>query len=182
MLYTNVYDPPGNRLMKWHLAASMDIDDRSLTEALADGYGKLTPATWAEGRFQNLTKIVDPKFDEVAAVASAQSSATRMRDLAFEFVPWGLGLLVLALWGLPAFFLMDGTRALAGATIAALVAWAVLLLGPGQTATFQGSFFPQMALAAMAARVAATGKLASRIGIGLLTLHILLVGVLFALP
>lgn len=40
-LYQHFYDPPGNRLLKWHLAGAIDVDNRGFLQTLADSYGKL---------------------------------------------------------------------------------------------------------------------------------------------
>lgn len=37
-LYAKYYDPPGNRLAKWHLAGSIGIDEKSLTQVLKENY------------------------------------------------------------------------------------------------------------------------------------------------
>lgn len=42
MAYQKFVDPPGNRLVKWHLAGVIPIDDRSASQALADAYQGMT--------------------------------------------------------------------------------------------------------------------------------------------
>jgi len=37
--YQKFYDPPGNRLLKWHLAAQIAIDERGTWETLRASYG-----------------------------------------------------------------------------------------------------------------------------------------------
>ncbi len=42
MTYQRVYEPPGNRLLKWHLAGVVDAKDhRPFLETLTDSYGKI---------------------------------------------------------------------------------------------------------------------------------------------
>lgn len=38
ILYQKVYDPPGNRLLKWHIAGVIDVDSRGFLEALYQSY------------------------------------------------------------------------------------------------------------------------------------------------
>ena len=38
VLYQKVYDPPGNRLLKWHIAGVIDVDSRGFLEALYQSY------------------------------------------------------------------------------------------------------------------------------------------------
>ncbi len=53
-------DPPGDRLLKWHLAGVIPIDDRSFLTALGDSYSHLTLAAWLAGRLQNLLVVLSP--------------------------------------------------------------------------------------------------------------------------
>ena len=41
MAYQRFYEPPGNRLLKWHLAGAAGVDDRSFPTALTDGYSRV---------------------------------------------------------------------------------------------------------------------------------------------
>jgi hypothetical protein len=41
IVYQKVYDPPGNRLLKWHLAGQIPIDERGTWETLRANYGAL---------------------------------------------------------------------------------------------------------------------------------------------
>jgi hypothetical protein len=52
--YQRFYDPPGDRLLKEHLAGIEDIDPRSLRDAIVDQYARLTPGEYVAGRWANL--------------------------------------------------------------------------------------------------------------------------------
>jgi hypothetical protein len=56
--YQRLVDPPGNRLLKWHLAGVIDIDSRSFLEALHDAYGPLTWHDYIAGRLANLAVML----------------------------------------------------------------------------------------------------------------------------
>ena len=58
-LYQKFYDPPGDRLLKMHLAGLNDRDSRPLAQALHDEYAKRPWAAIFEARRQNLTMIAD---------------------------------------------------------------------------------------------------------------------------
>ena len=71
LAYQRLYEPPGNRLLKWHLAGAVEPDARSLTTALVENYRAqgwtTTLATRAEnlrimflGEWQNLLTTRDP--------------------------------------------------------------------------------------------------------------------------
>ena len=55
--YQVLYDPPGDRLWKWHIAGVIAVDQRSFTQALRDQYRQLTFAQWLQGKRANLETI-----------------------------------------------------------------------------------------------------------------------------
>ena len=54
-----LYDPPGDRLLKWHLAGVIPIDGRSSLEALVDSYSRISFGEYLTARWQNLTTILN---------------------------------------------------------------------------------------------------------------------------
>lgn len=54
-----LYDPPGDRLLKWHLAGVIPIDGRSSLEALVDSYSRISFGEYLAARWQNLTTILN---------------------------------------------------------------------------------------------------------------------------
>lgn len=162
MAYQRFYDPPGDRLMKWHLAGVVPIDDRGLVETLRESYGALTPDAWTQGRALNVRTLVASPAPALEAFASGSGSlherVVALRNAAFYQVPLSLGVFALALYALPLFLLWRATRPLALATGLSLAAWALLIFEPGQTIPHQGSMFPQLALAVLAARAATTHR------------------------
>lgn len=52
-------DPPGDRLLKWHLAGVVPIDGRSVLEALIDSYSRISLADYLAARWLNLTTIIN---------------------------------------------------------------------------------------------------------------------------
>ncbi len=82
LAYQRLYEPPGNRLVKWHLAGAVAPDTRSVTTALLENYQAqgwaTTLATRAEnlrilflGEWQNLLTTRDP-----AAIFGRRSEET----------------------------------------------------------------------------------------------------------
>lgn len=57
VLYQKLYDPPGNRLLKMHLAGVDAIDNRSFSAALWDAYRRLTLQQFAHNKIENLKTI-----------------------------------------------------------------------------------------------------------------------------
>ena len=52
MFYQKLYEPPGDRLLKYHLAGVEPLDARSFGQVVAQAYGTLTLRDWATGRMR----------------------------------------------------------------------------------------------------------------------------------
>lgn len=57
MLYQKFYDPPGNRLLKMHLAGVSNIDPRPFSTTLMDAYSALTPRQFLANKVKNLETL-----------------------------------------------------------------------------------------------------------------------------
>ncbi len=64
--YQKYADPPGNRLLKWQLGGSLEIDDRGTLETIADGYRAAGLAGTLENKWGNATRMVGQKDVEGA--------------------------------------------------------------------------------------------------------------------
>src|SRR5262249_35842986 len=93
--YQRFFDPPGDRLLKWHLAGIVDLDPRGTREAIADQYATLPPRTWLAGRWANLlTQVVwDPR-------APSETAADWVRRQQFFHHLFALDVLCLGFVGL----------------------------------------------------------------------------------
>jgi hypothetical protein len=60
IFYQRIVDPPGDRLLKWHLAGETGITDRSVMEAIAHAYGSISFGEWLDARLVNLGTIFSP--------------------------------------------------------------------------------------------------------------------------
>jgi len=54
LAYQKFYDPPGNRLLKWHLGGQIDKDQRGTWATIRDGYHALPPGEMVARRVSNL--------------------------------------------------------------------------------------------------------------------------------
>lgn len=55
-LYQKFCDPPGDRLLKWHLAGVENVDPRPLGQTLRESYGALSLRDFVEGKLLNATR------------------------------------------------------------------------------------------------------------------------------
>ena len=128
MWYQRAYDPPGDRLLKWHLAGQMNVTPEPFAQTLTDAYA--VP----------FSTIVTNKADNVLPLVSYDG---RTADKEFFSVRYALGALMLPF--LAAFILMRQRRfrvagSLACIALGSLAFWCLLMYGPGTTVVHQGSY------------------------------------------
>jgi hypothetical protein len=203
-LYQRLVDPPGNRLVKWHLAGVVAPDDRGLGEALSDMYRSIGPGTAIRYKLDNLTTMLGPAeawWHPVSGLGRAvdgrlaEASALIRHDRFFYLVP-SVGFLLLApLVALVVVLVRRlqsadlplvpeerrpewrlGVYCLAIALVGALV-WASLMFGPGTTLIHQGALLlPVMLMLGLLMTAAA---LSPRAAVALAGLNVVTVGVLY---
>jgi hypothetical protein len=131
MLYQKYYDPPGDGLLKMHLAGAANDDPRSFATLLKEGYEKLTLSGWIHAKELNLRAFF-PDFSGGENIFGC----LRIQDYYHLFHEWGflmLGIFFLASAGKEAkrLFLIG---------VFTLGFWVVLLYPPGGTVIHQGSY------------------------------------------
>jgi hypothetical protein len=160
MAYQKFYDPPGNRLVKWHLAGDLQLDSLSFSEALKQGYGRLSAFQIASNKLENVKTLFGPGLGtavgQLFAGGASNNGTSGWRATlnwyktgAFFYVFQSPALLDL---GFIAFLFArfrsakPGLRAsLAGVErlflffAAAMVVWCLLLYAPGSTLLEMGS-------------------------------------------
>ncbi len=201
-LYQKLFDPPGDRLLKWHLAGVIPVDQRSFLTSLADAYQAIPPKQILDNKIKNfdlatrslptyagsLMSILSHLPGRTPAGAALVFNRTReVRDETFyRFAP-NLGFLAL---GLPALLIGLGKRKrsiqwkLSAAIwlFAALsfAGWCLLLFGPAQTSVHQGSYV--VVLAVYAASVLSLWSIKPWLAAAVSALQIALSLFLFAGP
>lgn len=183
ILYQRFVDPPGDRLLKWHLAGSVEIDDRGLIEALVESLRQISTADWLYGRLVNIERIVSDPISRLTSpfrlpfLSDPTVLAAHLR--AIDFFHWssGLGVAAPLIFALPLALFFDATRSLAMAIIAALLVWAGLTFEAGGTITHVGSMFPQVGAFALIAYAA--HRMDVRILLGMVALQLLSTGLIY---
>ncbi|HEY5078802.1 MAG TPA: hypothetical protein VII43_03100, partial [Opitutaceae bacterium] len=158
MAYQRIYAPPGNRLLKWHLAGDYGMDDKPVGEAISDAYRGLSWGRILAAKSANLRYQVEGDWAS-AASGSAAGADGRRSDEYFHMLRalgwWALAAPVLLL-SLPG---ASFRRRLSGSprrpwTMGAWVAssvlvWCLLLFTQTEIAT--GSLAVMVALFALCA-------------------------------
>lgn len=153
MAYQAFIDPPGNRLLKWHLAGAMDVDQRGLGQALRDAYGALSWSDYVHGRIENFWAVVGSwpaSLRELATFMVTHDPGLgrklRLADF-FNFMPTLHGFsiaLIVAILLLPAMGAWPRQRAtvliLLGAVLVTGIVCIVLMFIPGGAINHQTTY------------------------------------------
>jgi hypothetical protein len=181
--YQEFYDPPGNRLLKIHLAGVEPLDGRSLLQTLMDSYGSLTLGQITSHKAQNLELAFGEGFQglqrtgllvkELVAPGGLPRAAARgfqLREQSFFHPAVCLGFFILApcalLAGIAKRFRSVEWRTacvLWVFTGIALIGWCLLMFGPYTTSIHQGAYATM--LLAMAASVLSLWALSPRLAL-----------------
>ncbi len=165
IFYQRFYDPPGDRLLKMHLASVYTLDSRTAGQVIADAYRALTPARFYFLKNENFTvafgehtywadlkKLVfqlPPNEPERSAVRLA--TVKDLNGLGFFYFACTMGLYQVGLlaipfgvfrrfrspeWKIAAMFLVF--------VILGNVIWCLVMFGPGTTFVHQGTYVTVM--------------------------------------
>lgn len=118
MAYQHFGNPPGNRLLKWHIAGVMEIDERGTVETIVDQYREAGIAGALQNKLDNFFHMVggDPAAptpregeiphgdvvteggDALDALADGKLgvAASKVREIRYWHLLWTFGLLMLA--------------------------------------------------------------------------------------
>jgi hypothetical protein len=156
--YQKLYNPPGNRLLKWHLAGQIPLDRRGFVETLCDNYER---AGWSEiwhNKVENFRLLVSPDWWRVTQVSRVGADSRRRQEFleTMHGLTWWLCGLVCAahlmtsrriaqegpLWRSPDVVVF-------GWVMLTFLAWCLMMFGPAKTVIHQGSFAAMISLFAL---------------------------------
>jgi hypothetical protein len=149
LLYQRFVDPPGDRLLKWHLGGVTTGDPRGAVQLIVDSYSQLTFNEWAAGRLANLATLFGP--DPFRDVSCYCSSLAERRGAEFFSTSAALGLafpliiVVLTIIGIRLLRQRSLTAAdrrflvMVGGSLLCIVVWCVVMFIPRSTVVHQGS-------------------------------------------
>ncbi|MCG8525286.1 MAG: hypothetical protein MI748_02820 [Opitutales bacterium] len=151
--YQKLYDPPGNRLIKWHIAGVTSVDERGTLETIADSYANLTKKEWLENKWENL-KTVFKYIDKLPSLFSQRSLSDGfqgLKEYTFgSFVltngPSGAVIVLMILLLRRKDFLNSPSSKLFWSSVLGILCWVILIFNPGSTLPHQGSYYLNYAL------------------------------------
>ncbi len=146
--YQRFYDPPGNRLLKWHLGGQIAKDDRGVWQTIRENYAKLTWEQILTNKARNLALQNDGRVAALLETTPAAAMDRRNQEffIAGRALTWWLfGLLLLPFaWRS---LRRDENRpwrrlhlALFGWTALTVPVWCLLMFDGNQTVIHQGSY------------------------------------------
>jgi hypothetical protein len=158
-LYQKYFDPPGTKLLKLHLAGNNNEgdtetwhDDRPLWQNLLAAYKDAGARQVLRNRLANVQVLFTAATDQYSWPPHEEpetwpADATGFRRCDFLALFWSLGLLnvgwLVALahrWQRSDALAPSSGRAMLLLGVASIVAWIVILFGPGGTVIHQGSY------------------------------------------
>ncbi len=162
ILYQKLYDPPGDRLLKWHLAGVQGPDPRPFLQLLASAYRNLTFHQYVDNKLANVKAVADHQAEywhyvlqllcQMATSTTAKESPLRqtagtLRALCFFFFVPNLGCLVLGPISLVSGILQRyRSREWKFAAIVWIfiaftaMIWCIIMFVPGKTVIHQGAY------------------------------------------
>jgi hypothetical protein len=152
--YQKVYEPPGDRLLKWHLAGVIPPDPRRFGETLWTAYESLSAQEVMANKLANVRRLLQVRPSEWWDPQPTRSESRRIShfyDLLQAISPWILAWCWWPWW----WWRRRGEAMEVGWllvwTAATVVIWAGLMFGPGTTLIHQGSLVvPLVAIASAA--------------------------------
>ena len=165
-LYQKVFDPPGDRLLKFHLTGTQEPrPDVGLARLLVTNYGRLGLGNAVKYKITNFRLLGDslqPYMQDLAAITASPmpgedrqraDTADRLRRMKFHFLIPCLGLASLGPVALLAAALSKRRKRAEFApafrlwlcTAITIVVWCLLIFGPNGTVVHVGSYFTVIA-------------------------------------
>jgi hypothetical protein len=110
MLYQKLYDPPGDRLLKWHLAGVAGVDSRSFIQDFTSAYKNLSLHKFLDNKLENVRALAGHQIEywhgvlqlvrqlkrsDPNSTALLRQTSAALRGLCFFFFFPNLGFLVL---------------------------------------------------------------------------------------
>jgi hypothetical protein len=179
--YQRFYDPPGNRLVKWHIAGTRAVDARTAWRAIVDAYATTSLSQVVENKWENAKALFVENRQQLFGnppeekLKEEHFSLAGLRRREFHNLLYSLGLLNVGWIGL--FHMRNRDPRMRSVCLAAVllaavsvVVWVLLMFGPGTTVVHQGSYGTVLLFAvSLAAGIAVLPRV---IGLGLLTVQI----------
>jgi hypothetical protein len=160
--YQQLYQPPADRLLKWHLAGVQELDDRSVPEAIVDEYGDLGIDGVVRNRVESVERLVTTDLGWID-VRPSTARERRVEEFFHPGTALGAGLVLAS--AAAAFAVVDRrrdrrlldepTRRAIWWFVWSTVAWVVLIFEPDGITVHHGSLAVVVGLLGLLAAIVA---------------------------
>ncbi|MDM8553164.1 hypothetical protein QUF75_00320 [Desulfococcaceae bacterium HSG7] len=150
LAYQKFYEPPGNRLVKWHIAGVNSIDDRNVIQTLKDSYSQLNWCKYLRNKQENFKTLMSDNFLSWPRFDRKNIDQRKSEEFLFTLNALGVlnsGWLVLILAFIKLMFRKKNKHVLNFAlktvfpvTGIAILIWELLMFIPKSTFIHQGSY------------------------------------------
>jgi hypothetical protein len=154
LLYQQLYDPPGNKLLRQHLAGDSTSwsEDKSLSRNLLDAYRRLSMGEILHNKIENVRMLFMASqtqygWPECGIPAEWPLDTIGFRRCDFMCLFWSLGLLnagwfaaAAGWWRRPPVLDPGLGFTVPALGLSAVVVWILLMFGPASTVIHQGSY------------------------------------------
>lgn len=146
MLYQKLIDPPGDRLIKWHLAGMIDLNNLSVFQALEQAYQSLSVDEFIHAKLQNILTIFSGS-EAFLRDFLAGTSLVKMSFFDTFFSYWWFSpIFAVIVWGIFSVVnkkieVSKELKLLVIVSFFTFLFWVLLMFEPGGTVIHQGTFF-----------------------------------------
>ena len=140
LAYQKFYDPPGNRLLKMHLAGVGQIDSRSTWQAIEDSYESLNLKTILTYKWANAKTLIGPHPFLIGRSEEARAAQREYVWNALGVLNAGWVALLLIAFRKNMSPALPHSSLLIIMAISNLLVWCLVLIGPAYTLTAHGSY------------------------------------------
>jgi hypothetical protein len=156
LTFQKFYDPPGDRLIKWHLGGSTIIDSRGVLETIKTSYRVVGLGGAIEKKKENVLALFGGNFRDLINLGGKEATSRRSDEFYFIFrsvgwwnVGWivGLSILLRKRWRAWDRKQTRDYLAINGQILGVTsLLWVLLMFGPATTVIHQGSYYVPLML------------------------------------
>lgn len=140
--YQKFYEPPGNRLVKWHIGGVIPIDNRSTLQTILDSYRSLNIAEVTNNKWENVKMLVGSPYIEITSHEARRASEyfNVFKSINILNISWLI--LFINLFAKRLLSKREGraVKIILGASLISLIFWVLAMFGPATTSVHQGSY------------------------------------------
>lgn len=154
LAFQKLSDPPGDRLLKWHLGGHVPPDPRGAWTVIKEGYTSQPPLQILLYKAKNFHQLVSGTWTDLFQFTPAHGELRRDDEFYFVFramtwwllAPLALGIALLTRRRRHLTSGWKPSALVATWILTTLITWCLLLFGPSATIIHQGSFATMIAL------------------------------------